>query len=90
VENETDKIKSGFYGVMDIQNIFNEYLQIVLLPNAHPYLQPYYTSNKDDSFIECLYVNHVYVNDEKMSLDIIYIDRPDAFYYVKLQHKNQI
>lgn len=71
---------------LEMKDIFNEYLRYVLLPNQK-LIPPYQNGTGIYDLIESLYIDMVYLADSYILLDVVYIDNPLAFKYVREQEK---
>ncbi|MBE5852655.1 MAG: hypothetical protein E7299_06855 [Lachnospiraceae bacterium] len=74
------------YSALEMKDIFNEYLRYVLLPNQK-LIPPYQNGTGIYDLIESLYIDMVYLADSYILLDVVYIDNPLAFKYVREQEK---
>lgn len=70
------------YTVLEMKDIFNEYLRYVLLPHQLM-LYPYHNGNNLYDYLEPLYVDLVYEDSGYINLDVIYIDNNIAYKHVK-------
>ena len=68
--------------VLESQDILNDYLRIVLLPNQVD-LQPYCNGDQIYNIVEPIYVDSVFYADNFMILDVLYIDNPVAFQHIR-------
>ena len=68
--------------IMECQEILNDYLRIVLLPNQTD-LVPYCNGNTIYDIVESLYIDSVLYAYNYMILDVLYIDNPVAYKHVK-------
>ena len=71
---------------MTMKDIFNEYLRYVFLPNQE-WIPPYQNGTGIYDLIESLYIDMVCIADSYILLDVVYIDNPLAFKYVREQEK---
>ena len=74
------------YSVLEMKDIFNEYLRYVLLPHQQ-LLYPYHNGNNLYDYLEPLYVDIVYEDSGYINLDVIYIDNLLAYKYVRKQEE---
>lgn len=74
------------HSALEIKDIFNEYLRYVLLP-SQKLIPPYQNGTGIYDLIESLYIDEVYLADSYILLDVVYIDNPLAFKYVREQEK---
>lgn len=70
------------YDVLTIQDILNDYLRIVILPNQKE-LKPYCNGKGIYDICEPLYVDSVAFIDDYMIIDVLYIDNPVAFRHAR-------
>lgn len=84
------KVLNSFrgYTVLDMREKYNEYLRIVLLP-AQKELPPYQGGTGIHHLMEPLYVDMVYEDENMIHLDVIYVDNPIAYDYVREDEKIQ-
>lgn len=75
--------------IFDMQKIYNEYLNIVLLPSQN-FLKPYKNGPGIYDIIEPLYVDSIFENEDTLFLDIVYINSPLSYAYVREQEKCRI
>ncbi len=72
------------YSNTEVKEILNDYLRIVLLPNQR--LLPTYCNNTNSSIydiVEPLFIDMIDVNNDRMTVNIIFIDNPVAYQYVR-------
>ena len=87
VEVPSSRTPDPYYDGDSMRTIFNEYLNIVLLPEQ-PELQPFVGGNSRYDVIDCLHVNEAFVLTTGYTyIDIIYIDNMQAFRMVKNDKK---
>ena len=70
------------YTVLEMKDIFNEYLRYVLLPHQQ-LLYPYHNGNNLYDYLEPLYVDMVYEDSGYINLDVVYVDNLLAYKHVK-------
>ena len=71
---------------LEMKDIFNEYLRYVLLPNQN-LIKPYQNGTGIYDLIEPLYIDMVCIAESYIILDVVYIDNPLAFKYVRDKEK---
>lgn len=74
------------YSVLEMKEIFNEYMRYVLLPNQQT-LRPYYNSQNQYDYLEPLYIDLVYEDSGYINIDVVYIDNSLAYEYVREQEE---
>lgn len=74
------------YTVLEMRDIYNDYLRMVLLP-AQKSIVPFHGGKELYEVVESLYVNLVYEDSGYINLDIIYVDNPIAYKYVREDEK---
>ena len=79
---QKNKNGSRIHTVLQIADILNDYLQIVLLPNQTD-LQPFQCGTSIHDAIEPLYVDMVFEDEYYINIDVIFVDNPLAFQYIK-------
>ena len=87
IEMPSSRTPDPYYTGDAMKVIFNEYLNIVLLPEQ-PELQPFVGGKTRYDIIDCLYVNQAFVLTTGYTyIDIIYVDNMQAFRMVKNDRK---
>ena len=87
VEIPSTRTPDPYYTGDAIKSIFNEFLNIVLLPE-HPELQPFAGGKTRYDIVDCLYVNQALVLTTGYTyIDIIYVDNMQAYRLVKSDRK---
>lgn len=87
VEIPSTRTPDPYYTGEAMKAIFNEYLNIVLLPE-HPELQPFAGGKTRYDTVDCLYVNEAVVLTTGYTyFDIVYVDNMQAFRLVKSDRK---
>lgn len=87
IEMLSSRTPDPYYTGDAMKVIFNEYLNIVLLPEQ-PELQPFVGGKTRYDIIDCLYVNQAFVLTTGYTyIDIIYVDNMQAFRMVKKDRK---
>lgn len=87
VEIPSTRTPDPYYTGDAMKAIFNEYLNIVLLPEQ-PELQPFAGGNSRYDIVDCIYVNQALVLTTGYTyIDIIYVDNMQAFRMVKNDRK---
>lgn len=87
VEIPSTRTPDPYYTGEAMKTIFNEYLNIVLLPEQ-PELQPFVGGNSRYDIIDCLYVSQALVLTTGYTyIDIIYVDNMQAYRLVKSERK---
>jgi hypothetical protein len=77
VENTNRKMKEW-----EVKETINEFLRINLLP-AQNILKPYRNGTTSFDIVECIYIDNVSINNSTMFIDVVYIDNPMAYKYVR-------
>lgn len=87
VEIPSTRTPDPYYTGDAMKSIFNEFLNIVLLPEQ-PELQPFAGGNSRYDIVDCLYVSQALVLTTGYTyIDIIYVDNMQAFRLVKSDRK---
>ena len=87
VEIPSTRTPDPYYTGDAMKAIFNEYLNIVLLPEQ-PELQPFAGGNSRYDIVDCIYVNQALVLTTGYTyIDIIYVDNMQAYRLVKSDRK---
>lgn len=87
VEVPSERTPDPYYTGDAMKVIFNEYLNIVLLPEQ-PELQPFAGGKTRYDIIDCLYVSQAFVLTTGYTyIDFIYIDNLQAFRFAKSEKK---
>lgn len=87
VELPSTRTPDPYYTGDAMKAIFNEYLNIVLLPEQ-PDLAPFSGGNSRSDLVDCLYVYQAHILTTGYSyIDIIYVDNMQAFRLVKSDRK---
>lgn len=87
IEMLSSRTPDPYYTGDAMKVIFNEYLNIVLLPEQ-PELQPFVGGKTRYDIIDCLYVNQAFVLTTGYTyIDIIYVDNMQAFRMVNKDRK---
>lgn len=87
VEIPSTRIPDPYYTGESMKLIFNEYLNVMLLPE-HPELKPFQGGNSRFDLVDCLYVYKAHVlGNGYAHLDIIYIDNMQAFQLVRSDNR---
>ncbi len=68
--------------VLQLVDIYNDYLRIVLLP-SQTYLKPYKNGSTYLDIIEPLYIDTVYEDSAYLFIDVLLVDSPLAFKHVR-------
>lgn len=84
VENSTCE-----YTVDDMPDILNDFLQYSLLPFQN-YLHPYFHNLSEDHYMESLYAKSVEEDADTITVDFIYVDRPEAYNYIRTLERSCI
>lgn len=74
------------YTVLQMLDIYNEFLRAILLPNQ-TLIKPYRADNSNYGIMEALYIDMVYEDETYLHLDVIYVDNPTAYKYVRADEK---
>ena len=74
------------YTVLEMREIYNEYLRLILCPQQN-ILLPFQRGSEIHNIMEPLYVDMVYEDETTIYLDVIYIDNPIAYDYVRNDEK---
>lgn len=83
IEIPSSRVPDPYYEGDSMKMIFNEYLNIVLLPEQ-PELPPFAGGNSRYDLLDCLYVKKAHVLTTGYTyIDIIYVDNMQAFRLVK-------
>lgn len=87
VEIPSTRTPDPYYTGDAMKAIFNEYLNIVLLPEQKE-LQPFAGGNSRYDIVDCIYVSQAFVLTTGYTyIDIIYVDNMQAFRFVKSDRK---
>ena len=87
VELPSTRTPDPYYTGDAMKAIFNEYLNIVLLPE-HPDLAPFSGGKSRYDLVDCLYVYQAHILTTGYSyIDIIYVDNMQSFRLVKSDRK---
>ncbi len=87
VEIPSTRVPDPYYQGDSMKSIFNEYLNIVLLPEQ-PELQPFAGGKTHFDIVDCLYVSQALVLTTGYTyIDFVYIDNMQAFRAVKADNK---
>lgn len=83
VETPSTRDPDPYYKGDSMKTIFNEYLNVVLLPQ-YPELKPFAGGSSRYDLVDCIYVDRAYVLTNGYSyIDFIYVDNMQAFRHVK-------
>lgn len=74
------------YSVLQMRDIYNEYLRICLLPEQ-TFIRPFSNGSAMYDMVESLFVDSVFENESDLFLEVVYIDNSLAFHYVRNKEK---
>lgn len=87
IEMPSSRIPDPYYTGDSMKTIFNEYLNIVLLPSQKE-LSPFAGGNSVYDIVDCIYVYQAHVLTTGYTyIDVIYVDNMQAFRMVKNDRK---
>lgn len=74
------------YPVLQMRDIYNDYLRINLLP-AQNVIRPFSNGSAVYDIVEALFVDSVFENESDLFLEVVYVDNSLAFHYVRNKEK---
>lgn len=87
IEVPSTRTPDPYYTGDAMKAIFNEYLNIVLLPEQNE-LKPFSGGKSIYDIVDCLYVYEAYVLTTGFAhIDVIFVDNMEAFQFVKADNR---